>query len=176
MLILSGVCQRLVPLWQANQAAWPQSRSQKEGCEFLIMRLVGLFDLTTRVWADAAIAPFCSSERKLRKDLRTGDTIVVDGGFCCGFTLYLFGKKGMNVIVCNNGSRKPDPRAAKLGGGISWNAGGSLTLGRNGFRHRPIRPCRTASRCVWCRSRLIPVPVSGLRKFRSHARCWIRKR
>ena len=33
----------------ANQVAWPQSHSQKEGCGFPIMRLVGLFDLATGV-------------------------------------------------------------------------------------------------------------------------------
>ena len=32
-----------------------------------------------------------------------------------------------------------------LVGVIGWNAGGNLTLGRNGFRRRPMRPCRTAS-------------------------------
>ena len=45
-----------------NQTAWPQSRSQKAGCGFPIMRLVGLFDLATGVWIDAATGPFRSSE------------------------------------------------------------------------------------------------------------------
>jgi hypothetical protein len=110
-----------MPDTPANQAAWPQSRSQKEGCGFPIMRLVGLFDLATGVWVGAASAPFRSSERnlcrKLWKHVRTGDTIVADSGFCCWFTLYLFGKKGVNVVMRNNGIRKPDPHAAKLGGG-----------------------------------------------------------
>ena len=110
-----------MPDTPANQAAWPQSRSQKEGCGFPIMRLVGLFDLATGVWVGAATAPFRSSERnlcrKLWKHVRTGDTIVADSGFCCWFTLYLFGKKGVNVVMRNNGIRKPDPHAAKLGRG-----------------------------------------------------------
>ena len=71
---LSSLCLR--------QAAWPQSRSQKEGCGFPIMRLVGLFDLATGVWVGAATAPFRSSERnlcrKLWKHVRAGDTIVAD--------------------------------------------------------------------------------------------------
>ncbi len=41
------------------------------------MRLVGLFDLATGVWIGAATAPFRSSERKLWKHVRAGDTIVV---------------------------------------------------------------------------------------------------
>lgn len=38
-----------MPDTPANQEAWPQSRSQKEGCGFPIIRLVGLFDLATGV-------------------------------------------------------------------------------------------------------------------------------
>lgn len=110
-----------MPDTPANQVAWPQSRSQKEGCGFPIMRLVGLFDLATGVWIGAATGPFRSSERnlvrKLWKHVRSGDTIVADSGFCCWFTLYLFGKKGVKVVMRNNAIRKPDPRATKLGRG-----------------------------------------------------------
>ncbi|NJM37446.1 MAG: IS4 family transposase [Akkermansiaceae bacterium] len=110
-----------MPDTPANQAVWPQSRSQKEGCGFPIMRLVGLFDLATGVWIGAATGPFRSSERnlcrKLWKHVRAGDTIVADSGFCCWFTLYLFSQKGVKVIMRNNAIRKPDPRAATLGRG-----------------------------------------------------------
>jgi len=92
-----------------------------EGCGFPIMRLVGLFDLATGVWIDAATAPFRSSERnlcrKLWRHVRAGDTIVADSGFCCWFTLYLFKQRGVKVVMRINSRRKPDPRAAKLGKG-----------------------------------------------------------
>ena len=42
---------------------------------------------------------------------------MADSGFCCWFTLYLFGKKGVKVVMRNNAIRKPDPRATKLGRG-----------------------------------------------------------
>jgi hypothetical protein len=110
-----------MPDTPANQATWPQSRSQSEGCGFPIMRLVGLFDLATGVWIDAATAPFRSSERnlcrKLWRHVRAGDTIVADSGFCCWFTLYLFKQRGVKVVMRINSIRKPDPRAAKLGKG-----------------------------------------------------------
>jgi hypothetical protein len=68
-----------MPDTPANQSASPQSRSQKDGCGFPIMRLVGLFDLATGVWIGAATAPFRSSERnlcrKLWRHVRVGDTI-----------------------------------------------------------------------------------------------------
>jgi hypothetical protein len=47
----------------------------------------------------------------------SGDTIVADSGFCCWFTLYLFGKKGVKVVMRNNAIRKRDPHAANLGQG-----------------------------------------------------------
>jgi hypothetical protein len=110
-----------MPDTPANQAAWPQSRSQKEGCGFPIMRLVGLFDLATGVWIGAATSCFRGSERnlcrKLWRHVRAGDTIVADSGFCCWFTLYLFNQRGVKVVMRRTGARKPDPRAAKLGRG-----------------------------------------------------------
>ncbi len=110
-----------MPDTPANQAAWPQSRSQKAGCGFPIMRLAGLFDLATGVWIGFAAGPFRSSERnlwrKLWRHVRAGDTIVADSGFCCWFTLYLFSRRGVKVVMRNNAIRKPDPRAAKLGRG-----------------------------------------------------------
>ncbi|NJM36636.1 MAG: IS4 family transposase [Akkermansiaceae bacterium] len=110
-----------MPDTRENQVVWPQSRSQKEGRGFPIMRLVGLFDLATGVWISAATGPFRSSERnlcrKLWKQIRPGDMIVADSGFCCWFTFYLFGEKGVNVVMRNHGVRKPDPRAVKLGQG-----------------------------------------------------------
>lgn len=39
-----------MPDTPSNQVAWLQSRSQKEGCGFPIMRVVGLFDLVKGVW------------------------------------------------------------------------------------------------------------------------------
>jgi Transposase DDE domain len=105
----------------ANQIAWPQSRSQKEGCGFPIMRVVGLFDLLTGVWVGAATGNYRSSERnlcrKLWKHLRSGDTIIADSGFCCWFTLYIFKQRGVNVVMRKTGGRKSDARAKKLGKG-----------------------------------------------------------
>lgn len=110
-----------MPDTSANQAVWPQSRSQKDGCGFPIMRLVGLFDLATGVWIGTATGSFRSSERnlcrKLWKHLRGGDTIVADSGFCCWFTLYFFNQRGVKVVMRKNSNRKPDPRAARLGRG-----------------------------------------------------------
>lgn len=132
--LVAGMCPRRLPRTfvidgttismpdtPANQTSWPQSRSQKEGCGFPIMRLVGLFDLATGVWIDAATAPFRSSERnlcrKLWRHVRAGDTIVADSGFCCWFTLYLFKQRGVKVVMRTNPRRKPDPRASRLGKG-----------------------------------------------------------
>lgn len=132
--LVSGLCSRRgprtfvidgttlgMPDTLANQAVWPQSRSQKEGCGFPIMRVVGLFDLVTGVWIAAATGAYRSSERnlcrKLWRHLREGDTIVADSGFCCWFTLYLFNQRGVRVVMRKTSNRKPDPRSKKLGRG-----------------------------------------------------------
>jgi hypothetical protein len=155
-----------MPDTPANQAVWPQSRSQKDGCGFPILRLVGLFDLATGVWIGAATGPFRSSERnlcrKLWKHVRAGDTIVADSGFCCWFTLYLFGRKGVNVVMRNNGIRKPDPRAAKLG------RGDRLERWRKpNIRPKWISPCAYASMPDSITVRVVTITTDPMAGFRT---------
>jgi hypothetical protein len=103
----------------ANQTRWPQSRSQKPGCGFPILRLVGLFDLSTGAWVAMARGPFRSHERhlcrRLWRHLKRGDTVVADSGFCCWFTFALLSRRGIRVVMRNHALRKEDPRAVKLG-------------------------------------------------------------
>jgi hypothetical protein len=107
-----------LPDTPANQARWPQSRSQKPGCGFPILRLVGLFDLSTGAWFALARGPFRSHERnlcrRLWRHLKPGDTVVADSGFCCWFTFALLSRRGIRVIMRNHALRKADPHAVKL--------------------------------------------------------------
>ena len=108
-----------MPDTPANQARWPQTRSQKPGCGFPIMRLVGLFDLATGVWVALAKGDYLSHERnlcrRLWRHLRPGDTLVADSGFCCWFTFALLQRKGVRVVMRNHSRRVADPRAVRLG-------------------------------------------------------------
>jgi hypothetical protein len=108
-----------MPDTPGNQAWWPQTRSQKPGCGFPIMRLVGLFDLATGVWVALAKGNYLSHERnlcrRLWRHLQPGDTLVADSGFCCWFTFALLQRKGVRVIMRNHSRRKADPNAMRLG-------------------------------------------------------------
>ena len=108
-----------MPDTPANQGRWPQTRSQKSGCGFPLMRLVGLFDLATGVWVALAKGDYLSHERnlcrRLWRHLQPGDTLVADSGFCCWFTFALLQRKGVRVIMRNHSRRLPDPHAVQLG-------------------------------------------------------------
>jgi hypothetical protein len=70
----------------ANQARWPQSRSQKPGCGFPAMALTGIFCLLTGALVKAAQGNRYAHEGKLFQTLwdvlNKGDLLVADRGFC----------------------------------------------------------------------------------------------
>jgi hypothetical protein len=74
------------PDTSANQRAYPQSRSQKPGCGFPLIRLVGVFSLTTGVLLDYAKGNKHQHELRLlwkqRDHFKPGDLAVADRGFC----------------------------------------------------------------------------------------------
>ena len=69
-----------------NQARWPQSTSQKPGCGFPVMNVVALFCLATGALIKAATGPRKQHEtilfKELWKELKKGDLLVSDRGFC----------------------------------------------------------------------------------------------
>jgi hypothetical protein len=68
-----------------NQAAYPQPRSQKPGCGFPIMRLIGLFSLATGLFTAWATGTWSSHElvllQALWDSLAKGDVLLGDRGF-----------------------------------------------------------------------------------------------
>ena len=81
----------------ANQAVYPQMRSQKAGVGFPILRLVVLFGLATAAVLGAAMGPYAGKETGETALLRPGATarrrcpgrrplllLVLDGGLGCG--------------------------------------------------------------------------------------------
>lgn len=75
-----------MPDTPANQARWPQSKSQKPGCGFPSMTLVGVFCLLTGALVQAAHGDRHTHESKLfqclRSALNRGELLVADRGFC----------------------------------------------------------------------------------------------
>ena len=75
-----------MPDTKANQARWPQSKSQKPGCGFPSMNLVGIFCLHTGSLLKSATGDRHCHETRLFQSiwsaLKPGDLAVADRGFC----------------------------------------------------------------------------------------------
>ena len=70
--------------------------------------------------------------------------IIVDRGFCCWFTLYIFSQRGVKVVMRKTGSRKSDSHAKKLGKGDVLERWKNPTivpkwLSRSTYEQMPIR-------------------------------------
>jgi hypothetical protein len=111
--LIDGTTIRL-PDTQKNQGAYPQSRSQKPGCGFPLMKLVGVFSLTTGVLLDYAKGNKHQSELRLLKGLldqfKPGDIAVADRGFCSYVLLALLLCRGVPALFRLHQSRSADLR------------------------------------------------------------------
>ncbi len=129
---LAAVGERLAPLWHnlrpkvidgttltlpdtpENQATYPQPRSQKPGCGFPLMKLVGVFSLATGVLLGYARGNRHQSELRLLKGLldqfQRGDLAVADRGFCSYVVLALLLRRGVPSIFRLHHSRPSDLR------------------------------------------------------------------
>ena len=97
-----------------NQRAYPQSRSQKPGCGFPLIRLVGVFSLSTGVLLDYAKGNKHQHEVrllwKLLEGFKGGDLAVADRGFCSYVWLALFLLRGVDSLFRLHQRRPADLR------------------------------------------------------------------
>ena len=97
-----------------NQRAYPQSRRQKPGCGFPLLKLVGVFSLATGVLLDYAKGNKHQSELRLLKGLldpfKAGDLAVADRGFSSYVLLALLGLRGAAGLFRLHQSRRADLR------------------------------------------------------------------
>jgi hypothetical protein len=100
-----------------NQRAYPQSGAQKPGCGFPLLRLVGVFSLTTGVLLDYAKGNKHQHELRLLKGLlepfRRGDLVVADRGFCSYVLLALLLARGVPSLFRLHQRRPTDLRKGK---------------------------------------------------------------
>lgn len=92
-LVIDGTTISL-PDTKRNQWAYPQSRTQKPGCGFPLMRLVGVFSLCTGCLLDYITGNKHQSELALLGNLlhlfKSGDLVLGDRGFCGYAQIALF--------------------------------------------------------------------------------------
>src|SRR6266702_2166440 len=97
-----------------NQRAYPQSGSQKPGCGFPLMKLVGVFSLTTGVLLDYAKGNKHQHELRLLRGrldhFKGGDLAVADRGFCSYVLLALLLRRAVHALFRLHHSRPSDLR------------------------------------------------------------------
>ena len=100
-----------------NQACWPQSRSQKPGCGFPLLKLVGLFSLASGALLESVHSHMRQSEavlaRLLWKFLETGDILLSDRGFCSFFDLSTLSRRGVDCVMRMHHARSADFRRGR---------------------------------------------------------------
>jgi hypothetical protein len=106
-----------LPDTQQNQRAYPQSRNQKPGCGFPLLKLVGVFSLATGVLLDYAKGNKHQSELRLVHGLldhfKGGDLVLADRGFCSYVLLALLLGRGVCSLMRLHHSRPSDLRQGK---------------------------------------------------------------
>jgi len=100
-----------------NQRAYPQSRSQKPGCGFPLIRLLGVFSLSTGVLLDYAKGNKHQAELrllgKLLDQFKPGDLALADRGFCSYVLLALLLRLGVASLFRLHQRRPADLRKGK---------------------------------------------------------------
>ena len=106
-----------MPDTPANQAEYPQSRSQQPGVGFPIIRWVALLGLATGAVLDSAFGPYRGKEtgetalfRSLLPSLRRGDVVLADRYYCSYWLIALLRAQGVDVVFRKHHLRHTDFR------------------------------------------------------------------
>jgi hypothetical protein len=128
-----------------NQEAWPQPSSQKPGCGFPVIHIVGLFCLASGALLRAHHGSRRLHETRLfslmRRALRRGYIFVADRAYWSFLNLAQFTKRGIDVVVRTKYADKLDWRRGKR-------------LGHNDrlvIMKKPIEPSRVVKARAWKR-------------------------
>jgi hypothetical protein len=110
--LVDGTTLRM-PDTPANQAIYPQLRSQRPGLGFPLCRMVGVVCLGSGVVLDAAVGPFKgkggdeqSLLRSLLATLRGDDVLVGDAYFATYFLLCTLVERGIDGVFEQHGARR----------------------------------------------------------------------
>lgn len=121
---LGGRCVKVVdgttvsmPDTEANQKAWPQTPSQQPGLGFPLMKLVGLFSLSSGALLDHVTGSFYGHENQLFRQMESrldkGDIVLADRGFCSYTALASLSRRGVDSVMRLHAMRKVDFRKGR---------------------------------------------------------------
>jgi hypothetical protein len=121
-----------MPDTPANQKRWPQSARQKPGCGFPMLRLVGLFCLSSGALLRYAFGSKHDHEnhlaRQLLDGLERGEVLLADRGFCSFGLFAVLLARGVDSVMRLHQARRSDLRQGRrLGCGdrlVTWRKAG----------------------------------------------------
>ena len=100
-----------------NQHAYPQPGSQKPGCGFPMMKLVGLFCLASGALLEVVRGTLRGHEsqlfRQLWPHLNSGDILLADRAFCSFFSICSLQQRGVDSVMRLHQRRRVDFRRGK---------------------------------------------------------------
>jgi hypothetical protein len=109
-----------MPDTPANQNVYPQSRSQKPGVGFPLLRWVVLVGLATGAVLDSAFGPYRGKQtgetalfRTLLDRLRPGEVVVADRYYCSYWMIALLLAQGVHVVFRQHHLRHTDFRRGR---------------------------------------------------------------
>ena len=109
-----------MPDTPANQQAYPQSRAQRPGVGFPILRWVALLGLATGGVLDSAFGPYRGKQtgetallRTLLSALRRGDVVLADRYYCSYWMVALLQARGVDVVFRQHQLRHTDFRRGR---------------------------------------------------------------
>jgi hypothetical protein len=143
-----------------SQRLWPQPSSQKPGCGFPHILVVGLFCLRSGALLRAVHGAVKSHEARLfallRRFLKRGDVLVGDRGFWSFPNLAFLKVRGVDAIF-----------RARYAKRIDWRKGRFLGKGdRLITMKKSVEPSRVMGRRLWSRlPQEIPLPENGVAKL-----------
>jgi len=109
-----------MPDTPANQAAYPQQKSQKPGCGFPLARILVIFSLSVGTVLEAAIGKYKGKQtgenslfRQLYSTLAEGDVVLADRYFSGWFDIALMRQRRVDIVVRKHQLRRTDFRTGK---------------------------------------------------------------
>lgn len=106
-----------MPDTPGNQACWPQSKSQKPGCGFPLLKLVGMFSLASGALLGSVHTHMRKHEavlaRLLWKFLDAGDILLADRGFCSFYDLSALLRRQVDCVMRMHQGRSADFRRGR---------------------------------------------------------------
>lgn len=106
-----------MPDTPANQRRWPQHSSQKAGCGFPVVKVLGVFCLSTGGWLGYALSRWNRHDlglwSKVAHLLRRGDVLLGDAGFCAWALMAELSERGVDCVFRLHQMRPKDMRHGK---------------------------------------------------------------